>query len=1218
MISTSGLVRSGTALLLGAAAFLVAAHDAAAATGRDINAGYRFIDSADGATPGAGFFDGPVTTLNPADDTVTGPIDMGFAAGFPYYGTSPTLCWISDNGWISFSAPPDAAPVPPADIPLADPPNEVVAPFWVDLLCSNAGAGQSIRYGRLNSQGAFRIQWSGVVEATGTQVLFDLYLFSDGRMKFHYLAPADPAATGAVGIENAAGDDGIKIAAAGSRADGVPAAFAGNYVIDFFPPPVLVALCPSIPEITCGSLNDSLPDALPGNIQTYGCGAATAGANEKVYSFVLTEPSIVTATLTAGTATNLRLYLLDSCDETSCLRGPSLTSITSVLLARGRYYIVVDAAAQTDEGTYTLDLACTPLATPITCGDVVAGDTNGLTNRFPTSPCVTGRSLSGPEAYYHLVSATATNIQAALSGFTADLDVLILRATPNGEITATDCIAWGDTATVAWDAPADDYLIVVDGFSSAADRFTLTTGCGVDMDCTTLAGTVDMGGGRRQVISGDTATGANSAELYRCDLARAYDGPEIVYELIMPSPGQIAIRQTAGAAGLAFFVLDSCNEGSCLGIATEGLGCGTQLGAGTHYIVVDGLAGASGAFDAEIVYEEQFNRWTSCEDPGGGTSVGDTSKTEWNFQDDWYCIGDPRSRNYPGGCIFAMYITAWCGTEMHLPLWDVEGGHVRIFDVFGGAYVDLTAESPGGYRDTGDEIRWEDCTGTDAQWNNKTTDIWFQRIEGLCGIYRVEFINHSGNVWDLFANCSGTNTPQFFIHDNLCAALSDYNPLPNVALVSATPVYNCPDVTVTYEVRNDGCAPANDILIELTDAGVVVQSELIPQLLAGETITLVMNARFTGTDTNGVLISVDPHDTLEECIEVENAACAVQAGDDVIVLPDCSTTCQVSAVATLDPRRACEGDTVDIDASGAVSVNCTGGILEYQLIGPGGPSAWQLSPNFTVTAPGGSTDYTVGVRCADPTLADTCVDQFALNLPVDLRPILDPASVTVADPCDDGIVLNWGAATWRGPAGAGYYNIYRSTTSCADAVAAPAFRSGLFVTTFTDGTTVAGTTYYYVIEAEDGTGNSACVPAGPTVRGSTTRVDAPGGTCVGVVDGRGQDPATLPRVGASLRAGGSDPGVPRLYGPDFVTLRWTTDVPLDPVAGQHFHVERSSAPDTGFARINTEPPFLTIGEFTDTNAAQPDTGIPIFFYLVFTSDGCEVDNRDFDNFRTIP
>lgn len=1200
---------------------LLPAASALAAGGRDGTAGYRWVDSASGATPGPGFFDpSPPTEATPADDSAPlGPIDMGFAGGFPFYGATPANVWISDNGWVTFADPAGDAHPTPGGLPDPALPNMTVAPFWSDLLADNAATVQYVRYGRVNSQGAFRVQWSAIEEASGQRLLFDLYLYSDGRMKFHYTSNV-AIGTASIGIENAAGDDGFAVTAGGVPASGVPSTLPVNYAIDIFPPPILVGLCSSIPEIPCGRLDDALPDALPGNVQNYGCGVATTGANEKVYSFVLSEPSAVDVTLTAGTAQNLRLYLLSACDETACLRGPG-TTITGLLLGAGRYYLAVDAGAVTDEGTFTLDLQCTPLATAINCGDTVSGDNTGGVNRLATSACQPARNLSGAEDWFRLTLAAPSNLSATLTGLGADLDVVILSAPPGQEITANSCVAWGDNVAVAWDTQPGDYLVAVDGVSGAASAFSLETSCTVSMDCSTIAGTVDIGAGRVQTITGDTRTGANRTELYRCDLAASFDGPEIVYEIVMPTPGQIAVRQTSGATGLSFFVLDSCNEGSCRGSAAEGLGCGTALSAGTHYLVVDGAAGAAGTFEAQVIFEEQFNRWTSCENAGAGTSTDDTSSTEWSWDDGYYCIEDDRSINHPDGCIFAMYVTVWCGTEFHVPLYDVEGGHLRIFDVFAGQYVDLTAESTGGWSSSGDEIRWADngCDGNDTEWNNQTTDIRFERQEGLCGIFRLEFINHSGFVWDLFANCTGTNDPQFLIHDSLCGAIADYRPLPNLSIVQADALYTCPDISVTYTVRNDGCAPSTDVAVELRDGATVVSTDTVPVLFPGEQVTQTFGGTFLSSDTSGVSLVIDPANLIQECIEVEGVACNVQDGFDVYVLPDCSTACRVNAVATITPRRACEAAPITVDATSTVSVNCPGGVLEYQLIGPGGPSPWQLSPIFSFPAPGGDAAYQLVARCADPSTAP-CDSQVDLALTVDLRPILDPATVTAADPCTDGIELTWGAATWRGAAGAGYYNVYRSTISCADALSTPGnlLVQGLLTTTYMDSSTLGGTTYYYVVEAEDGTGNSSCAPAGPTVRGSTTDVNVPGGVCAGIRDGRGQDPATLPRIGGNLRLGGTDGAGTRLYGPDFVNLRWTTDVPIDPVLGHHFHALRSDVPDVNFAQFHPDVPALQAGDLTDSAAAQPGPGTLVFFYLVFTSDGCEVDNRNFDNFRTIP
>src|SRR6185369_16275997 len=101
--------------------------------------------------------------------------------------------------------------------------------------------------------------------------------------------------------------------------------------------------------------------------------------------------------------------------------------------------------------------------------------------------------------------------------------------------------------------------------------------------------------------------------------------------------------------------------------------------------------------------------WTSCEPPYGLTQPGDHVSNFWHWHDGAYCYTDPTSVNYPDGCTFAMYTVVQCGTAMHIPLYDVESGHVRVFDILRGQYVSLNAVSGGGWAMSGTDISWQDC-----------------------------------------------------------------------------------------------------------------------------------------------------------------------------------------------------------------------------------------------------------------------------------------------------------------------------------------------------------------------------------------------------------------------------------------------------------------------------------------------------------------------------
>ncbi len=1181
-----------------------------AASGRDLTFGYTWRDSASGATIDNTPYDGTFTSTNPVNNSAPqGPINLGFTDPWPYYGQTVTQIWISDNGWISFAAPANSYPAPSATVPNAAVPNGgLLAPFWTDLTADVPIDGDAVRWGRIASTNAFKIQFVGKDATQGGQLVWwDVILYSDGRIKFQYTSPGTVIGNATIGIENQAGNDGIRIASGGTAQPGV--VMTSNYVIDFEPPLILPGQCASIPNRGCTSFNGSLPGAGPGNVLYYGCGTSRNEAREAVQAFTLTQPSAVTITLTSARA--MRLYLLDACNERQCLRGPG-TTITAPLGA-GTYYVVVDGALRGDEGAYTLNVTCTPLGSPpLGCPGTASGTTAGGFSFWGTYPCAGARALGGTEATHVVNVATATNLSATLTGGSTDLDVMILTAGP-GEITADRCVAFGDATAIAWNAQPGPYLIVVDSDAGRSGPYSLSTDCRIQLDCSALAGTLDFAASRTYDLVGDTTGGVNGVTTYACDPSIVRDGPEDVYELILDAPGMIGVFAYSIDPGISVQIVDTCNEGSCVGTGSDSA-CGTVLPAGTHYLVVDGTGGAAGAYELIVTFEDPFNRWSVCEDPYGATQLTDTSSAFWNFNDYAFCWDVPSARNYPNGCTFAMYLTANCGTGLHIPLYDSEGGHIRVFDVFRGEYVWLTAVSQGGWFSEGTDIVWQDADcefGSDPRWNEVVTDVFFERPEGLCGIFRLEFPNHSGFVWELYSNCQGEQRPGFQIHDSLCTALAAYDPLPGVTLVSASGVYNCPDVTVNYTILNNGCVPVENFPVHLYDGATLVHTDIVPRLMAGESQARSFNATFPATPTFRVILQADPLDTVLECTEAPDSSCGASADVDLIILPGCIDTCQVVAQGIATPAAACVGTPITIDASSSSASACPGGTLEYQLTGPAGTIPWQASPIFSGLTPAASTGYFVEVRCAGLT---TCTGSRTVNVTVERRPDLPAASVQARDvaSCNLGVLVTWSPATFFGTSSTGSYNIYRSEVSCADAVTRPPVRVGLTVTSFQDAATVAGGTYYYVVEAEDAQLNSRCTPPGPRNGGATTRVAANFGTCVMIVDDASVAPDLLPRIGGTLRAGGDYGDGTTRYDETFVEFTWSTSRPIDIPRGEHFHLHRSARPNTGWTRLTSDAPFLQTEAFTDTAADHPDDQTYVWYYVAYVSDGCDNENTATD------
>jgi hypothetical protein len=1190
---------------------------ASGASGRD-TFGNTWRDSASGAVPEPNDFDGTFTDTLPADNGAPISVPLPFTDGFPFYGNVCRNIWISDNGWMSFSAAATSQPLPPTVIPSNTPPppiNNFIAPFWVDIRANVVINGDVVRYGNIAASNAFKIQVFGRDQVNNLPIWFQVILYEDGRFNFEYLSPDNVLSGVAIGIENPAGNDGIQIAAGGTVAPGV--AMRQNYVIAFEPPLVLPAQCASFPNRGCTVFNGRLPGSLIGNVLNWGCGGIRSEAHEVVQSFTLAQASVVDITLTGGA--NLTAYLLDQCSERACIAGPSRNM--RVPLGPGQYWIGVDAPLVPDEGPFTLTVNCAAIGAAATCGGGTSGTTVGGTTFWDTYACSGATPFTGAEEVFVVDVATATNLRAQVTSG-SDLDVFILRADA-GAITGADCVAHGDTTAVAWDAQPGQYLVVIDAAGGVADSFNLSLSCVIGMTCGAPAGVIDFTAVRQTVITGDTTGAPDVLDIYACDPAVVRDGPEDVWRLELPNAGIVTLRQVSGAPVDAL-ITDYCNEGSCRGVK-----CGSLLTGGTHWLVVDRQAGVAGPYELEVAFDNIYNRWSECEMPVGTTLITDTSSSFWNLSDAGFCYTDPASINYPDGCIFAMYLTARCGSALHIPFFDTEGGHIRIFDIFRNEYVSLFARSPTWAMGPDTEIQWQDadCTsGSDPRWNEVVTDVYFDRPEGLCGIFRLEFINHSGNVWELYANCLGDRIPGFDIHDSLCTAMAEYDPLPNVNLLAANATYACPDITVTYTIRNDGCTSVQNFPVELVDDGTVVGVDLIPNLAAGQTTTRTFTVRFPATPTTYVTLNADFNGVITECIEVPGSACDPLSGTEYIELPGCLSVCQTIANAFANPAVTCSGTGVTIDASSSGASNCPGNLLEYQLRGPDGTITWQPLATFNNVGATQTGDFNVDVdvRCAGQT---TCTDQIQVTVTVQREPTFGPASVTARDQstCNRGVTVSWPAATFYGIGGTGAYNIYRASTdlnvdgsiNCADAVAPGNLPlvTGITGLTYFDVATTPGTTYFYVVEAEDDTNPTTCSPQGPQNRGAVTRVDANGGTCVPITENEGNNAILLPRVDDRLRAGGTTPGFTPRYGEAFLELYWDTDRPLDVPGGEHFHLWRSSTPDRGFARLTTDAPFLQL-PFYDEFDDIPNTGATaergLWYYQVFTSDACDNQNTFFD------
>ncbi len=120
-------------------------------------------------------------------------------------------------------------------------------------------------------------------------------------------------------------------------------------------------------------------------------------------------------------------------------------------------------------------------ALPISCGEVVNHSTliegrRSVWDGYPT----TARGLTGPETLYVFSSAGACQVTATLSELTVDLDLLLLTdCTPAANTRSSSTpLDLQTVETVRFTAKGSQtYLLVVDGYASAAGSYTLEIDC---------------------------------------------------------------------------------------------------------------------------------------------------------------------------------------------------------------------------------------------------------------------------------------------------------------------------------------------------------------------------------------------------------------------------------------------------------------------------------------------------------------------------------------------------------------------------------------------------------------------------------------------------------------------------------------------------------------------------------------------------------------------
>ncbi|MEM7248197.1 MAG: hypothetical protein AAF533_22880 [Acidobacteriota bacterium] len=140
----------------------------------------------------------------------------------------------------------------------------------------------------------------------------------------------------------------------------------------------------------------------------------------------------------------------------------------------------------------------------------------------------------------------------------------------------------------------------------------------------------------------------------------------------------------------------------------------------------------------------------------------------------------------------------------------------------------------------------------------------------------MQFRSWGGCIWNLFANCDGTDTPQFDIYDSECAAHDAVNPLPEL-IVSDVALTDAPGcrVEACATVSNIGCVVSGPSSLRLeTELDVVVAP--LPEIDSGAAVEVCelmdAGAASGAAELVSVTAIVDVDDTVVECREVTDAS----------------------------------------------------------------------------------------------------------------------------------------------------------------------------------------------------------------------------------------------------------------------------------------------------------------------------------------------------------
>jgi len=396
-------------------------------------------------------------------------------------------------------------------------------------------------------------------------------------------------------------------------------------------------------ETTSGSGNDFTVN----NTEYSDCrdvGSNTYNGLDKVYEFVKTNSSdVVTVEIDHSQNINLTMFILDRCDASrrECIGTGTNTNPSDPdgeiwtdegRLPAGTYYVVVDGAGSSVQGSFSIEVKCEPRsdggntdlckdARRIPCNDRLCcettsgGGNNFTVNNTSYADCrnVGSNSYNGPDIVYEFTKTSSSDVVTVEMDHSQSINLTLfildrcgVGVTPNQPsiVTGPRCIGtgtntnpsdpdgeiWTDEGKLA----AGTYYIVVDGASSSVQgSFSLEVRCerpSTGLDCTRT---------RPMSCPFDERFGtyneSNNVNAYCNGSNTGFTGDEVVYEFRPTKTGEytFSLSEVESGKDLDLFILSSCDANSCIAdtdassnSASDNVTASLTSGR-TYYVVVD-------------------------------------------------------------------------------------------------------------------------------------------------------------------------------------------------------------------------------------------------------------------------------------------------------------------------------------------------------------------------------------------------------------------------------------------------------------------------------------------------------------------------------------------------------------------------------------------------------------------------------------------------------